>query len=274
VAPQDLIVRYQAVYGQLRTGTAARVGEAWARLGGPSDTNIEAFLAVVLPLVQGAEVATVRLVAGYMAAMARDITGTGTEAAIAIGAVTGEALRGVAPADVYTRPIITMRAALAAGKEYPDAFRIAQQRASTTAETDVLLAQRAATDEVIRQEPRIVGYRRVLTGRSCAFCATASTQRYHSDNLMPIHDRCDCGIAPIFGTRDPGNVINRGLLGDLKAAARDGGGNRDYWDQRHVTVEEDGTVNLPKVAVHEHGELGPVLTDAADHFTGPADVAA
>lgn len=270
--PEDIIARYQTVYGQLRTGTAARVAAAWSRLGGPSDNNIDAFLTVVLPVVQGAEVATVRLVAGYMAAMLREATGTAAELALDTSQVTGKALRGVEPAEVYTRPIITMRSALAAGRDYKDALRIAGERASDTAETDVLLSQRAATDEIVQREPRIVGYRRVLTGRSCAFCATASTQRYHSEDLMPIHNRCDCGVAPIIGDRDTGQVINRGLLKDLKAASKGRGGS--YADARHFTVNEDGELEFPKVAVHEHGELGPVLTDSADHFTGPQGLAA
>jgi hypothetical protein len=150
---------------------------------------------------------------------------------------------------------------------------VGRQRVEQLAGTDVALAQREATVQAIDADERMVGYRRVLTGRSCAFCATASTQRYHRKQLMPLHSFCDCGVAPIFASSDPGQVINRPLLQSLKEAAKQDG-QKDYWAARHVTVDEDGTVNLPKVTVREHGELGPVLTRAGDHFAGPTDVAA
>jgi hypothetical protein len=152
-----------------------------------------------------------------------------------------------------------------------EALEMGSQRADQLASTDVALAQRQATLEVVGADDRIVGYRRVLTGRSCAFCATASTQRYHKRQLMPLHSRCDCGVAPIFGTADPGQVINRKLLTDLRKAAKETGtARKDYWRNRHVTIEEDGTVRLPEVKVHQHGELGPVLYDAKHDFVGPS----
>jgi hypothetical protein len=270
---EDAIARYQALYGRLRADTTARALAMWQATGGPGDGNVEAFLAVVIPMIVGAQVAAARLVAGYLAVMTRLATGTARPAPIPAAAVTVEALRGVAASEVYTRPVITMRAALAEGKSYEEAFDLATDRVGQLADTDVALAQREATLRVVGADERIVGYRRVLTGRSCAFCATASTQRYHRRQLMPLHTHCDCGVAPIFGTADPGNVINRPFLRDLKTAAKEDG-RRDYWAARHVTVDEDGTVNLPKIAVHNHGELGPVLTRAGDHFAGPGGIAA
>lgn len=52
----------------------------------------------------------------------------------------------------------------------------------------------------------------------------------------------------------------------------------DRWKQE-VTKRESRVAHLQqnrevKVAVREHGELGPVLTDASHEFTGPLDIAA
>ena len=103
---------------------------------------------------------------------------------------------------------------------------------------------------------------------------------------MPIHNHCDCGVAPIIGERDPGQVINRQLLNDLKSS-----GGSQSWKDRSISVDEDGVIRHRRietvdgerrevfgdplnVAVRQHGELGPVLTDRAQHFAGPGSVAA
>ncbi len=271
----QVVARYQAAYLNLRTSAVGAVAGLWDRLGGLSDEDAARFLAAVLPVVAGAQSATGGLVAAYIATLTGLVTEEATRPVpIRPADLSTEALRGVPASEVYLRAVVSARTAISRGRSPQEAFRAGRERAADLAETDVILAQREATVWATSADERIVGYRRVLTGRSCAFCATASTQRYRTEDLMPIHDRCDCGVAPIYGTRDPGQVINKGLLRDLKTAAKDGGKSGDYWKARHVTVEEDGSITLPKVAVHEHGELGPVLTDAADHFTGPADIAA
>jgi hypothetical protein len=271
VTPEDVVARYQTLYGSLREATVARVAALWASVGGLSDEEAALFAARAVPVVSGAQVATAALVAAYIATLARLETGQAALASIVRDDVT--TLRGVDAAEVYHRPIIAARVAISEGKSFVEAMSAGQQRVEQLAGTDVALAQREATVQAIDADERIFGYRRVLTGKSCAFCATASTQRYRRRQLMPLHSFCDCGVAPIFASSDPGHIINRPLLRNLKEAAKEDG-RKDYWAARHVTVDEDGTVNLPKIAVHQHGELGPVLTRAGDRFTGPADIAA
>lgn len=273
MTPDQVIARYQATYLNVRTAAAARVAGLWDRLGGLTDEQADAFIAAALPVVAGAQTATGGLVAAYISTLTGLVTGEPARpAAIRPADLSTGALRGVAAAEVYRRPAVAARTAIANGRSPQEAFRFGRNRASDLAETDVILAQREATVRSVSLDERIVGYRRVLTGRSCAFCATASTQRYRTADLMPIHDRCDCGVAPIYGDRDPGQVINKGLLRDIKTASK--GRSGDYWNARHFNVSEDGDLEFPKVAVHEHGELGPVLTAAGDHFTGPAGIAA
>jgi hypothetical protein len=78
---------------------------------------------------------------------------------------------------------------------------------------------------------------------ACNLCSLAAGQVYSSDKLMPIHDGCACTVVPVWGDDD--------LPGPDSQA-----------DERY----ED------EVAVREHGELGPVLTQADHHFRGPAAV--
>lgn len=273
MTPEEAIARYQATYGRLRADVVQRLLALWALHGGLTDANAERFTAAAVPVITGGQVAVARLVAGYFAVLARLVATSAPAAAIDPALVSTAALRGVPAAEVYRRPVVTARSAVAEGKPFAEAMRVGRDRLERIADTDVALAQRQATLEVIRTDDRIVGYRRVLTGSSCALCATASTQRYRKADLMPIHGRCDCGVAPIFGTADPGQVINRRLVKDLRAAAKRTGAS-DFATNRHITVADDGTVVFPRVATHTHGELGPTLTRAADDFTGPGDLAA
>jgi hypothetical protein len=106
---------------------------------------------------------------------------------------------------------------------------------------------------------RLVGYRRVLTGRSCMFCAAAATKRYRKRDLMPLHARCDCSVAPIFPDSDPGDLLNEDLLRNLKERGP------EYWKARGFVDNEGRPLDPTRVPAAlgravDTDELGPVLT--------------
>lgn len=239
---EDLVGAQHRRYVQLQHRAADLVGRAWDEFGGPGDDNLAAFVGQVSPIVLGARQHTIDLMAGYLSLVVR------TNVPVDVRSVL-DAIRGGVPIDVvYGRPVISMRSALAEGRDLADAEAIARDRAVSAGRTDVILANRAAAVDGMSRTDRIAGYRRVPTDRSCAYCVGASGDEYASDQLMPIHNNCDCGVAPIVGGHDPGRILNRSLP-ELSADA-------------------------PTAAVHEHGELGPVLSDADHDFTGPEDLAA
>lgn len=239
---EDLVAAQHRRYLQLQHRAADLTGRLWDEFGGPGDDNLAAFVGHVAPVVVGARQHTADLMAGYLSLVVRN------NVPVDVRSVIG-GLRGGTPLDiVYARPIITMRSALADGRDLTEASNVARDRATSTARMDVILANRAAAVDGMSRSDRIAGYRRVPTGNSCPYCVGAADQEYGSDELMPIHNNCDCGVAPIVGAHDPGRILNRSLP-DLGADA-------------------------PTSAVHEHGELGPVLSDADHDFAGPDDVAA
>lgn len=266
-----LVAAYVVRHNRLRAAAGVAVARLWDRSAGLDDRGADGFATAAAQVAGAAQQQAAVNVDGYFAALLGVMAISGSPVGVDVEQVTGAAVRaGVEPVEVYRRAIVTARTAVSKGQPYLDAMRAGRDRASATAETDVALAQRAATVQVVEQQDRIVGFRRVLTGASCALCATASTQRYRRGDLMPIHARCDCGVAPIIGDSDPGRVINRRLVNDLKKASPNG----DFARDRHITVDDDGTVRLPDVTVRQHGELGPTLTDAHHDFTGPGDIAA
>lgn len=267
-SPVAIVEAYGRRYDAIREHAAQAITVWWATLTGVDEADIDRFVEYAVPVVAGAQSATAELVDGYLAAYLAAITGADVGPVGLDGpSLSGAALRGgVGPDVVYRRPLVEIRRALADGSSWEQAKQRGLDRATSTAETDVALAHRAAADAGMEAH-QVAGYRRVLTGRSCALCAVASTQRYRTGKLMPIHSHCDCRIAPIAGDQDPGRVINRPLLKQLK----DAGVVEDITRQRQGKPAIDRSGGRV-VAVEEHGELGPVLTRAGDSFTGPGDI--
>ncbi|NMM98148.1 hypothetical protein [Bifidobacterium olomucense] len=127
----------------------------------------------------------------------------------------------------------------------------AYQRLELTADTDAHAAQTSATIDRYRGS-KVLEYRRVIhpelskTG-SCGLCIVAADRWYSTSNLLPLHDRCKCGVAPAGADYDPGFELNNRDLQDIYDAA----GGRKAKDLVNVRVQ---TVT--------HGELGPILQKA------------
>lgn len=252
-----------------RSTAGLQVADLWDRYGGVNAAALDEFAPAAVEAVAAMQDVTVTVIDAYLGQTV-ELLDPATPSDPLAGEIDVSSLRGgTEPLAVYARPVITARTALAAGKTWAQAMAEARARAVSAAETDVMLAQRATMDAWVEAE-RVAGYRRVLTGRSCMYCATASTQRYRRGELMPLHSHCDCGVAPILGSHDPGHVVNRRLLRQLKQA-----GGSSYWKSSgYVAEHADGgfVVDVAgkhqqlEVAVHQHGELGPVLGNAAHHF--------
>lgn len=254
---QVLALRYTRRHNRILVATSTAIARAWSSLAALDDGAATRFATAAATLSRAAQTETAASLDGYLALL------LGSQPlGLNPDDLTGAAVRsGAEPFDVYLRPIVAARVKVSDGMSFSDAMEFGRSSAISTAQTDVALTQRAAMASA-SQQTGIVGYRRVLTGKSCGICATASTQRYRTGTLMPIHNRCDCGVAPIIGSKDPGQVINQQLLKDLKNAER----SATEAQRRHLAVDKDGTIHLPDIAVHEHGELGPVLTDASHDF--------
>lgn len=276
----QLVAAYQELMGRLRGQTSTTVAAAWSALGSWDRPDVPRFVDAVEPIVTGAQAQAVVLTDSYIAASGTQATGTAiSPAGLVAGAYIGGAVRGgVDAGEEWARPFHDYWTALSDGKSWDDAQMAGARRASDLADTDVALSARgAARDAMDAHKPRVVGYRRVMTGaKTCIYCAAISTKRFRIADLMPLHLHCDCAVAPIWGTKDPGNVINRDLLRKIKH----GSGRPDYWNQRGFVddrgnpVDKDGHL-IPGddiVKVEQHGELGPVLVSPAHHFTGPDDI--
>lgn len=165
---------------------------------------------------------------------------------------------------VYGRIADTVRFEISRGKPVDDAVKVGFDRADSLVRTDLGLARRAQWQKSITANPQANGYRRVIhpemskTG-TCGLCIAAADRWYSRANLLPLHGRCKCTVLPITTALDPGRTLNDTDLAAVYASA-----------------DSTTAADLKKVRyqVREHGELGPVLTDARDHWRGPELAAA
>ncbi len=213
---------------RLRLLVRRAVENAWGSLPGYDAANVDEWVSLVYPTVRAGQLASVRLTEGYIARMlGRRPPGLPADRLV------GTAVRRGAPApdEVWRRPFVTLWTKLGDGVEFADASAAAAARASGMAAWDVQASMREASAAFQEADEGFYGYTRVADGDACDFCSEVDGAYVKDAGAMALHNGCGCGLEPN--------------------------------DEPHPRA-----VNLPSgVAVHEHGELGPVLTDSAHDFT-------
>lgn len=166
---------------------------------------------------------------------------------------------------VYSRLPAEYRWQRFLGKSKDEALQIVLNRAREMAAGDLDLAHQRQVSRFTR-ERRVAQYRRVVrpelskTG-TCGLCIAAADQIYHSGELMPIHDRCNCAVIEVAGG-DPGSSINDDAISEAYKRAVNQAGSTRGADLKRVRFK-----------VIEHGEMGPQLRVAGQNVRTAADVA-
>lgn len=233
MAESRLHASYRSRLERLRARTVRLVTAA-----DTSDTS--AFVRAVVPVVLASQTATVAEADAYLSTEAGLATGTSTEpwglnAAALIGV---HARRGDFLEDVYARNHRTPEGSFA-------------ERMAREVNTDITLAERAATFVHTEGDTRITGYRRVTSGGACVLCSVAASQRYSRGDLRPIHHGCSCTTAPVYGDAAGWRKPNRAALNALYERA----GGSDAGALRRITADDE-TIEIVESV------LGPTLVPA------------
>ena len=228
----SLISAHLMTQARVRQIVHGAVATLWQGLGTYDEDNVEYFTNLVTPIVYAGQQQSIALTEAFMARRMK----TAAVGLVASG-LTGAAVRnGVDLREVYRRPFVTVWSALDKGQPWEEAVNAGEARATASAEMDVQLAHRAAYGALQQENPRIRGYRRRANAGACSFCLLVNGAYVKSADAMPLHNRCGCGLDPLM---------------------------HDDFD---VSSIPEG------VAVHHHGELGPLLTDPAHDFTTSSDI--
>lgn len=263
----------QAQQAQLRAQLLAALVAIWGLTALtaplPSPDSLFNLVRMMVPPYLGAQRAMVALVTNELQRQTNTVITPTTDANI------GHNLRGVPVEQVLMRSFNEVNYQLDLGKSPDEAFALGQQRLEKTALTDLQLAKTHtvrdfATQLQDRNPTTVVGYRRVLSSNPnhCALCILASTRRYKSFNLMPIHPGCGCNVAMIVGEADPGAFLDDQRVVDLHATIE-----RDLGKKYVAPGGKTSLAHYRDILVTEtHGELGPVLAVRDHNFRGPSDI--
>lgn len=246
------------------TTTLGRVSRSWTGLGSWRGEDVNRFQRSALPVILAGQRQIATLTTSYLERLYREIDEE-SRAELDLDRVTGRALRGVDPEEVYRRPFIDVWTALSNGESFDVALDRGSHRLETITKTDLQLARTHTVREVGNDMPRFTYTVRELQGEyDCALCMIASTQRYRKRNLAPIHPGCDCLVKLVTADEDPGQVIDEERLEAIHDAVEAALGSFDRggraMDYRKIII------------AREHGEIGPVLGYRGQRFTGPDDI--
>lgn len=185
---QRLRLNNLAISGRLRERLDAYLAGRWMSLDSWRDPDITRLLNDILPVITAAERQMVETTNAYLASVASTAAGTSFRPpTIRYQDLTGTALRGVDPAEVFRRPQMVMNYRLAKGASLSDAIDAGANRLRSLGATNLQLAK----TKTVAAQGTAPFYRRVLTGsENCALCVIASTQRYRRGKLAPIHPGC------------------------------------------------------------------------------------
>lgn len=243
--------------GPIRESIAATVWElvrrVFAGVTDPRDPEqIDAVSDETYRLVRTGQEATAAATATYLRGVLDQLTDRA--APVPSGAVALDpSLRGLDnPASAYHRAFEQWRYARSIDVPEPEARARGEQRLEHQVDMDLTMAMRESARTVLVDADDVIGYRRILhpelsRGGSCGLCVVAADRLYHKAELLPIHARCACTIAPVTDAYDPGDELNAIDLERIYGAA--GSNRRNELKRVRVTVEQ-------------HGELGPQLRSA------------
>jgi hypothetical protein len=161
-------------------------------------------------------------------------------------ALTGAGARnGVTPEEVYKRAFTTVWTSIAT-IGFAAAVEKGLSRLKSTADMDVAMSARDTMVAFAQSEDRIVGYTRIADPACCDFCQMLDGVTTGPTEPQPLHNNCGCDAEPIFATSSAASDVSDNALAP-------------------------GEV-IDQVAIEQHGELGPVITNKRDSFTGPNDL--
>jgi hypothetical protein len=204
---------HKAQIARIKSQAALSYERVWRELGSYNRDDLSRLLTGTLPIAQAAQRQTVGVTNALIARRLKR-----APAQIDPLDYMGERVRGgVSPEEVYARPLNRYWHMLKQGATWEEAQASGLAVASASLASDVMLSMRATVSGLQLREPGAWGYQRVPGGNACDYCILASTQRYYTGELEPLHIGCGCGVDIVTADDDPGQVINPDRLEAVKS---------------------------------------------------------
>ena len=209
---------YRARLVQLRDQATQLAAARWELAPEDLDASHSRWLELAATALRATQQAGVRLTAAYAAAfLASELRQPSAPPAIDATRYAGMSRDGRLLEDALAPSLYTVKAAIADGQSFEEASALGRSRALRAVASDAIAAPRAALADVVREDGRIVGWRRVTSG-GCGACLAAATGAIHADDeALAVHDNCRCSMEPVVkgvpdrATRPTGRELFDGM---------------------------------------------------------------
>lgn len=172
----------------------------WALVRGANlDTSHAAYVAVTAPALTTLQRAGARLASGYLAAYVAVELGTHPQPRghSARASSVGQSRAGKPLADALGSSLFIVKKQIKDGQDIDVALDTGLARAVMNAGEDAIFAARDTLSEGIRQDDRVIGWRRVSSG-GCGACDAAATGAIQEDDqVLEVHPACACDKEPV-----------------------------------------------------------------------------
>lgn len=190
---------HRIAQARIGTQTVQQMLAAWGILD-PTDVDgsVDRWLAVVLPVIRSNRTQSAQLAAAYTTAFrSLEVGQPGRPPDLA----ADFELDAVVTSLIVTGPA-ALKAATARGLGLRTAAQLGASRSAAAAMRHALNGGRDTVMRSIRSDSSAVGYYRVTSGNTCAFCAMVASQGviYKDQDRAGFqpHDRCACGPEPVY----------------------------------------------------------------------------
>lgn len=269
LTPDTLTAAYMAQVQTIRDRVLAYALLVWDSATSLRDADVDRIVARIVPAVRGGQLQVANVTNAYVARIAALEGVTFSPAPVRDEIID---YRGVPADEVYRRPAVAVYTALGVGAAFSAARATGRSRLGAIVGADM----QQSRNRQARAAYSRTGFDytvRVLSGaENCALCVIASTQRYNTSDLQPIHPGCDCGERGVRAGHDPGQVIDQDLLDQayeqIDAKLTSGDPTPALGEKRSAKGKPLSDLT-DLIITREHGEYGPVLTWRQDRFTGP-----
>lgn len=210
---------YRAQVVALRRRSLVVVSGLWTLEQGSLDRSFAEWLTTAERVVTASQAQAARLSAAFVAAFVSSELGeTVDPPPIAVDDYAGVTADGRSVRAELAPALFTVKRALSAGETFDRASQMGQARATRNAEAEVAAAADRALDDTLTAEPRVRGWRRVASARSCGACLASATGAVQRDRAVLLrHPSCSCTKEPVVAgvTERARRKTGRELFDDL-----------------------------------------------------------
>lgn len=205
-ASLELTDRYRTGLAGLRDRLLVVLGRSWGLIDRDElDESFAVWLAGAAGRLGEGQRLGVGVSGAYLAAFVTSELGrAATTPKVDADRFAGRARDGRALEDALFPAVIAVKVRLRDGATPPEALQAGWSRAARVVSMESMGAARDALDAGVSEDPRIAGWRRVVSSGACGACLASATGAIQdTQRVLEVHGHCRCVKEPVVsGVRD------------------------------------------------------------------------